>query len=134
MATNKAKRSIHLAQLQPQHAKARAGGPKPARRSPNPQPATGLMPVKVHVYRVIAELNADLEKVIQDFDRFRSISFFPAETLKSMHNALRRMRAQANCLFTRTLHARETANAEHFERLCLECAELQPENGIATAG
>jgi hypothetical protein len=125
MATNKAKRSLHLAQHQPKPQ------PQPARRSLNPQPATGLMPVKVHVYRVIAELNADLEKVIQDFDRVRSVSFFPAETLRSMHNALRRIRAEANRIFTQALHNRESANSEHFERLCIEQAKPQPDTGSA---
>ena len=125
MATNKAKRSIHLAQLQskPQ--------PKATRRSPNPQPATGLMPVKVHVYRVIAELNADLEKVIQDFDRVRSVPFFPAETLRSMHDQVCRIRAEANRIFAQTLHDRESANTEHFERLCVESETSATKDNLA---
>ena len=114
MATNKAKRSLHLAQLQPKPQ------PQPKRRSLNPQPATGLMPVKVHVYRVIAELNADLQKVIQDFDRVRSVPFFPAETIRTMHNQVCQIRAQANRIFTQALNDRESANSEHFERLCIE--------------
>ena len=127
MATNKAKRSIHLAQLQPKPQ------PKPQRRSLNPQPVTGLMPVKIRVYRAIAELNADLEKVIQDFDRVRSIPFFPAATIRSMHNQVCRIRAQANRIFTQTLHVREAANSGHFERLCIESAEPHRENGSAAA-
>ena len=47
MATNKAKRSIHLAQLQAPQL--------------NHQPAA-LAPVKPHVYYAIAELNAGLER------------------------------------------------------------------------
>ena len=132
MATNKAKRSIHLAQHQPKpQPKPQT---KPQRRSSNPQPVTGLMPVKVRVYRAIAELNADLEKAIQGFDRVRSVPFFPAETLRSMHDQVCRIRAQANRIFTQAINDRESANAEHFERLRMESAGPQPEDGSATAG
>jgi hypothetical protein len=72
MATNKTKRSIHLAQPQPQ------------RRSPNPQPAAEPMPVQAHVYHSIAELNGGLEKVIRDLKKLKKVPFFHPERLTTI--------------------------------------------------
>ena len=111
MATNKAKRSIHLAQLQ--------------RLSPNPEP-TELLTVKAHAYRTIAELNSGFEKVIQELQTLGQISYFRSDSVTTMHDLICRMRAQANREFTMTLHGREIANAGHFERLCIQ---LEKETG-----
>jgi hypothetical protein len=143
MATSKANRTVPLAQLQPQHAKnARAGDPKPKRRSPNPEqvlrpkyglrisPAgsdarkgaqpTELMPVKAHAYRTLAELNGGFEKVILDLQTLGQISYFHSDRVTAMHDLICRVRAEANRDFITALHGRETANAGHFEHLCIE--------------
>src|SRR5258708_15889541 len=44
------------------------------RHCPNPRPVE-LMPVKAHVYRAVAELNAGFEKVIQGLQVLGRISF-----------------------------------------------------------
>jgi hypothetical protein len=77
MATNKAKRSIHLAQHQP-------------------QPAAEALPVQAHVYRAVADLNSGFEKVIQDLRKLRKVPFFHSERLATMHNRLCGLRAEAN--------------------------------------
>jgi hypothetical protein len=101
MATNKAKRSIHLAQPQPE--------------------STDLMPVKAHPYRCLAEMNNGLEQAIHGFEELRKISYFSAdESLTGLHNLLRRIRAQANRELMAVLAERETANDRHFQQLCLE--------------
>ena len=145
MATSKAKRTVPLAQPQPQHAKtARAGDPKPQRRSPNPKqilrPNTGLrispadsqpdarkaaqptelLPVKAHAYRAIAELNGGFEKVVRDLQVLGEISYFRSDRVTAMHDLICRVRAQANRDFILALHKRETANAGHFGRLCVQ--------------
>jgi hypothetical protein len=111
MATNKAKRPVLLAQ--------------PQRRSRNPElrsPAQTetLMPVKAHVYRAIAELNGGFEKVIQDLQTLGRISFFRSDSVTAMHDLICRVRAQANRDFITGLHGRESANAAHFNRLCIQ--------------
>jgi hypothetical protein len=119
MATNKTKRSIHLAQPQPQHAKnARAGDPKPAHFDPNPQPAE-LMPVRAHAYRTLAEMNNGLEQAIQGLDTLKRISYLSSGSLHGIHSLLSRVRAQANRELMAVLAERETTNAEHFQQLCL---------------
>jgi hypothetical protein len=105
MAISKAKRPIPLAQ--------------PQRRSRNPEP-TELMPVKAHAYRAIAELNGGFEKVIQDLQTLKQISYFRSDNVTAMHDLICRIRAQANRDFVIALHDREMANAGHFERLCTQ--------------
>ena len=105
MAINKAKRPISLAQ--------------PERRRLNPAPAE-LMPVRAHVYRAIAELNGGFEKVIQDLQTLGRISFLRSDRVTAMHDLLCRVRAQANRDFITALQDRETANAAHFEFLCVQ--------------
>ena len=100
MATNKAKRSIHLAQPQP-----------------HSQSATEPMPVQAHVYQAIAELNGGLEKVIRDFKKLQKVPFFHSERLVSIHHLLCKLRAEANQEFMMALNQRETANTGHFDRL-----------------
>lgn len=100
MATNKAKRSIHLAQPQPE--------------------STGLMPVRAHAYRTLAEMNNGLEQAIQGLQALQKISFFSSESLNAAYNLLSRIRAQANREAMAVLAERETANARHFQQLCLE--------------
>lgn len=116
MASNKVKRSLHLAQ--------------PTRLSPNQQPAPHefrnqdvthpespkLMPVKVRAYRAMAELNAGFEKVIQELQSVRGTGYLPADEVTGMHNVICRIRAQANQRLTKVLHEREAANLEHFEK------------------
>lgn len=121
MASNKAKRSIHLAQPQSQ--------PKTERRSPNPETAANhaesprpvaLMPVKTHIYRAIADLNAGFEKLMQDIGNLKQINFFPSDPLTAMQDSIGVIRAQANRAFMDVLSRREEANATHFEARCRE--------------
>ena len=109
MATNKVKRSIHQAQ--------------PERRSPNHEPAE-LMPVRSHVYHAIAELNAGLEKAIQNLQNLQQNHLFRASGLTAMNRILRGIRARANCQLMMVLNERETANASQFQQLGLEVSEL----------
>ena len=108
MATNKAKRSIHLAQPQPQHTRR-----SPNRRNFNNKPAE-LTPVKPHVYYAIAELNAGLEKAIHSLTALQSNQLFGASGLAEMNRILRGIRAQANRHLTTAINERETANAGRF--------------------
>ena len=105
MATNKAKRSIHLAQ--------------PWRPRLHPEPAA-RMPVKPHVYRTMAEMNGGFEQALQGLLTLQTIKFFPLDALISMHKVLSRMRSQANRQLMAILLERETANADHFQRLCIK--------------
>jgi hypothetical protein len=103
MATNKAKRSIHLAQ--------------PQRRRPSPK--LELTPVKSHVYYAIAELNAGLEKAIHNLQIIQSNNLFGASGLTAMNHLLRGIRARANRQLMMALNERESANAGHFQQLPL---------------
>ena len=105
MAVNKANRSIPAAQ--------------PARRRRHSEP-NQLMPIKVHVYRTIAELNAGFEKVLQDLQTLGHVNFLRSASVTTIHSAISRIRAQVNQEFTLTLHQREAANAAYFDRLCAE--------------
>ena len=99
MAANKAKRSIHLAQ-------------------PHTEPAE-LMPVRAHAYRTLAEMNNGLEQAIQGLDTLKRISYLSSNSLHGIHCLLSRVRAQANRELMAVLAERETANAKHFQQLCL---------------
>jgi hypothetical protein len=105
MAETKAKRSVSLAQ--------------PERPRLHPRPVE-LMPVKVHVYRTIAELNASFEKVLQDLHSLGNVSYFRSSGATAAHRMISRIRAQLNREFAITLQDRETANADHFDRVCAE--------------
>jgi hypothetical protein len=130
MASNKAKRSIHLAQLQAEHRESQNQKSKPERRSPNPEtaashasesrPAVAMMPVKTHIYRAIADLNAGFEKVMQDIGNLKQINFFRSDPLTAMQDSIGVIRAQANREFMEVLSRREDANAAHFEARCRE--------------
>ena len=101
MATNKAKRSVHLAQPQPQR--------------------TDPMPVRAHAYRSLAEMNNGLEQAIHGLQELKKITFFSSsESLNRIHSLLSRIRAQANGEAMAVVAERETANARHFQQLCLE--------------
>ena len=105
MATNKAKRSIHLAQHHPQ---------------PKPQPAEAL-PVRAHAYRCLAEMNNGLEQALHGLQELQKITYFSSsESLHGIHSLLSRIQAQANGRAMAVLIERETANARHFQQLCLE--------------
>ena len=99
MATSKAKRSIHLMQ------------PKP-----RPQLA-GLMPVKAHIYRSIAEMNTGFEQAVHALRGLQTINFLPSQSLNAMDSLLSRIRAQANCELMAILNQRETTNKNHFWQL-----------------
>ena len=102
MATNKAKRSIHLAQ-------------------PQPQSTDLIMPVRAHPYRCLAEMNNGLEQAIHGLEELKKITYFSSsESLNGIHSLLSRIRAQANGEAMAVLAERETANARHFQQLCLE--------------
>jgi hypothetical protein len=118
MATNKAKRSIHLAQPQPQP-------------QHNQQPPTKLMPVKAHIYRAIADLNAGLELTLQELNRLQQADFLPSARIAAMHKVVGELRAQANRDFLRILGQRETANTAHFERLHTQPESKPPETPSA---
>ena len=75
------------------------------------------MPVKAHVYRAVAELNAGFETVILEFGNLKQISYFRSDPLTAMYNQLLRIRAQANREFIAVLSAHEAANAAHYEGL-----------------
>jgi len=107
MATNKAKRSIHLAQPQPQ--------PQPQAPQPNRKPT--LAPVKPHVYYAIAELNSGLEKAIHNLHMLQSNGLFGAYGLGEMNRVLRGIHARANRQITIALSQREAANDCHFQQL-----------------
>jgi len=129
MAVNKPKRSIHLAQPQPQHAKtARAEGSKSVRPRLHPEPAT-RMPVKPHVYRAMAEMNGGFEQALQGLQELQKINYFSLDALISMHKVLSRMRSEANRQLMAVLIERETANADHFQRLCIKPEKSAPAVG-----
>jgi len=77
------------------------------------------MPVKAHVYHAIAELNAGLEKAIQHLQILQNNQLFPSG-LTPMYNLLRGIRARANRHLMSAINERETANAGHFQQLCIE--------------
>jgi hypothetical protein len=106
MATNKAKRSIHLAQA--------------TRRCSNPQPATELMPVKARIYQAVTELNVGFEKVVRDLRDLQRVEFFCSERVAELHNAVCRIRAQINQEFLKVMNEREMANDGHFESIGAE--------------
>jgi len=110
MATNKVKRSIHLAQPQPQRSRR-----SPNRLTSNNEPAE-LTPVKSHVYHAIAELNAGLEKAIHNLQILQGNRMFGASGLSAMNHVLRGIRARANHQLMMALNERETANAGHFQQ------------------
>jgi hypothetical protein len=101
MATNKAKRSITLTQ-------------------PTRSTTTDLTSIKAHVYYSIAELNAGLEKAVHYLQMLQSNQLFGACGLTAMYHDLRGIRAQANRQLMNALNERETANARHFQQLCIE--------------
>lgn len=113
MATNKVKRSIHLAQPQPEH----------TRRTSNESP-DDLAPVKAHVYHAIAEMNAGLEKAILNLQTLQHNHLFRTSGLGAMNRVLRGIRARANRQLMVALNEREAANAGHFQELSLD-----PTNG-----
>ena len=96
-------------------------------QSLNSQPLTGTLPVKAHVYRAIAEMNASFEKVAQDLNNLKQIAFFRSDPLREMHDLLCQVRAQANREFIAVISQREAANAAHFDRLCKERGITPPE-------
>ena len=136
MATSKAKRTVPLAQPKPQHSRrSPTQKPTPAlnrsfaqirgsgfrlRDSDARKAATELLPVKAHAYRAIAELNGGFEKVVRDLQTLGEISYFRSDRVTAMYDLICRVRAQANRDFIMALHDRETANAGHFERLCIQ--------------
>ncbi|MBZ5504230.1 MAG: hypothetical protein LAO78_01970 [Acidobacteriia bacterium] len=103
MAVNKAKRSIHLAQHQPQS-----------------QP-TQPLPVRAHAYRCLAEMNNGFEQALHGLEELKKVNCFSSsESLHGIYNLLSRLRAQANREAMAVLAERETANARHFQQHCLE--------------
>ena len=88
-------------------------------QTPNPQPAAGPMPVRTHVYRSIAELNAGFETVILEFGNLKQINYFRSDPLTAMYNQLLRIRARANREFVAVLSAREGTNSEHHEKIAV---------------
>lgn len=114
MAVNKSKRSIHLAQPQPQQAK-----PEHPNLNVNQQP-TEQMPVRAHVYRTIADMNGGFEQVIEVLQTLQKVKHLPADSIKGIENQIARIRAEANRDLMAVLSERELANAGHFGRLCME--------------
>ena len=114
MAIDKAKRSIHLAQLHPQRSR-----PRPKRSPKNPGP-TELQPVRAHVYRTIAEMNGGFEQAMEALQTLEKIKHLPAATLNWIGNQTGLIRAEANRDLMAVLGKRELANASHFHHLSLE--------------
>ncbi len=114
MATSKAKRLIPLAQPKPQH---HGMNPKTNGKADSSAhaAASGLVPVKAHVYRSIAELNGGFEKVVYELQTLGGLNLFRSSGLSEMRKLICRMRAQANRDFALAIHDRENANAGHFE-------------------
>lgn len=77
------------------------------------------MPVKPHVYRAIAEMNAGFEQALQGLQELQKVNFFPLDALISMHKVLSQMRSQANRQLMEVLIERETSNADHFQQLLI---------------
>jgi len=100
MAVNKTKRSIHLAQPQP-----------------STQPAAKLLPVKAHIYRAIADLNAGFELTMRELKKLQQVDFLPSSQIAAMYVTVGELRFQANRDFLAVITQREAANAGHFERL-----------------
>jgi hypothetical protein len=78
------------------------------------------MPVRAHAYRTLAEMNNGLEQAMQGLDTLKRINYLSSGSLHGIHNLLSRVRAQANRELMAVLAERETANARHFQQLCLE--------------
>ena len=89
--------------------------------------AAGPMPVKSHIYNLLAELNAAFERVIVDLGNLKQINYFGSERLSTMYNTLLRIRAQANCEVIAVLAEREATNAVYFERMCGQRALGSPQ-------
>ena len=119
MAATKAKRNIHLSQ--PNHLAQPQRLPIHSEPQPEAHPQTReLMPVKVHVYRTLAELNAGFEKVLQDLQTLGHVSFLRSGSVSAVHAQIARIRSQINGELITTLRDREATNAGYFERLCGE--------------
>jgi hypothetical protein len=98
MAANKAKRSIHPTQPQPE--------------------LPELTPVRSHVYGTIAEMNAGLEQAVQNLETLVRIKYFSSDSTRGILNQLSRLRAQVNRELIAVITERETINAKHFQQLC----------------
>jgi len=103
MASNKAKRSFHLAQTQ---------------RLTSKSETAEALPVKAHVYRVIGEMNTGFETAIQSLQSIQRTNFIRSEKLASIHDLICGIRAQTNRELMSILNEREIANAAHFDRPC----------------
>jgi hypothetical protein len=104
------KRSIHLAQPQ----------------QTQPQPATKLLPVKAHIYRAIADLNAGFELTMRELKKLQQVDFLPSSQIAAMYITVGELRFQANRDFLAVIAQREAANAGHFERLAVH-RQRQPQ-------
>jgi hypothetical protein len=104
MATSKAKRSIP---------------PTQPKTHPN-HPSAEQMPVRAHVYRTMADVNGGFEHVIEGLQTLQKINYVRSDSLDQILNMVCRIRAQANRQLIAVLDQRETANAGHFEHLCIE--------------
>jgi hypothetical protein len=79
------------------------------------------MPVRAHAYRCLAEMNNGLEQALHGLQELQKITYFSSsESLHGIHSLLSRIQAQANGKAMAVLIERETANARHFQQLCLE--------------
>jgi hypothetical protein len=108
MAVNKSKRSIHLAQPQPQR--------------PRLNQESKQMPVRAHVYRTIADMNGGFEHATEGLQTLLKINYLRSDSLNEIQNLICRIRAEANRELITVLNAREAANAGHYGRLCVEPA------------
>ena len=135
MATNKAKRSIHLAQpqrhstkpeqiLRPKYGlRISPAGSQPLKTRHHAHKAaqpTEQMPVRAHAYRTIAEMNDGFEHALEGLQTLIKIHYLRSDSLAGIQNLISRVRADANRELITVLHEREAANAGHFERLCSE--------------
>jgi hypothetical protein len=86
-------------------------------------------PVKAHVYRTIGELNVGFEKVLHDLQTLAGLSLFRSNGLATTHSLISRIRAQVNQQLSQTLHEREVASKDHFDRLCADSDRLSSSTG-----
>ena len=71
-------------------------------------------------------MNGGFEKVIQELETLGQISYYRSGSVTAIHDLICRIRAQANRELIAVLNDRETANAGHFDQLCIEHEKTRP--------
>src|SRR5262245_47804531 len=117
MATNKAIRSHSLAQPKPQHSKtARAGGPEPKRRRPNPH-------LKAELLDDLRQLNRGYGIALAALTRLHKPDLFPRDCLRNFVHRTEALQALVNRDLLRLFAGLEDHDADRFTRLTSQPAE-----------